>query len=259
MEKPVTTTERIKQLEDALRESQAVALAGQFAAATMHEVNGPLEAISNLNYLVRANSDDGEQVRNFSGLIEEQLYILTAISRQTLSFYHSQETVEPVRIAPLAEAALRIHHKKIAAKQIRLLKKLPDGLIVEGNPGAMLQVFSNLIANSVDALAPQGILQIRVRRAYGEAHILFADNGHGIPAAIQLRMFEPFFSTKKEGGTGLGLAITKAIVELHGGRIRSRTSTRVGRSGTAFRVSLPLRPASATTVQIDFAQARVGI
>jgi hypothetical protein len=93
MEKPVPTTERVKQLEDALRESQAVALAGQFAAATMHEVNGPLEAISNLNYLVRANSDDGEQVRNFSGLIEEQLYILTAISRQTLSFYHSQETV----------------------------------------------------------------------------------------------------------------------------------------------------------------------
>lgn len=251
MRKPVSTIDRVKQLEEALRESQAFALAGQFAAATMHEVNGPLEAISNLNYLLQANSNDGEQVRNYSGLIEEQLYILTAISRQTLSFYHSHETMEAVRIAPLAEAALRIHHKKIAAKEIRLLKKLPAGVILEGNPGAMLQVFSNLIANAVEALAPQGILQIRVRCIDGDVHILFADNGYGIPAAVRLRIFEPFFSTKKEGGTGLGLAITKAIVERHGGRIRSRTSTQVGRSGTAFRISLPLRQSSAAIMQMD--------
>ena len=251
MEKLVPTIDRVQQLEEALRESQAFALAGQFAAATMHEVNGPLEAISNLNYLVQVNADDVKQVRNYSGLIEEQLYILTAISRQTLSFYHSQETVELVRIAPLAEAALRIHHKKLAAKKIRLLKNLPDAVIVEGNPGAMLQVFSNLIANAVEALAPQGILQIRARRTDIEAHILFADNGHGIPTAIQLRMFEPFFSTKKGGGTGLGLAITKAIIEHHGGRIRCRASTQLDRSGTAFRISLPLRQSAAAIMQMD--------
>jgi len=240
---PVATIDRIQQLEEALRESQGFALAGQFAASTMHEVNGPLEAISNLIYLLQINSDDGEQVRKYSSLIEEQLYLLTAISRQTLSFYHSKETMEPVRIAPLVEAALRIHYKKIAAKQIGLLKKLPDGIILEGNPGAMLQVFSNLISNAVEALAPKGTLQIRARRTDGEAHILFADNGPGIPAAIRLRMFEPFFSTKKASGAGLGLAITKAIIERHGGRIRSWTSTRAGRSGTTFRISLPLRQA----------------
>ena len=251
MEKPVSTIDRVKQLEEALHESRAFALAGQFAGATMHEVNGPLEAISNLNYLLQTNPDDGEQVRKYSGLIQEQLYLLTAISRQTLSFYHSKETVEPVRIAPLAEAALRIHHKKIAAKEIRLLKKLPAGVILEGNPGAMLQVFSNLISNAVEALARNGTLQIRARRTDGEAHILFADNGLGIPAAVRLRMFEPFFSTKKGSGTGLGLAITKAIIERHGGKIRSRTSTQVGRSGTAFRISLPLRQSSAEIIQMD--------
>ena len=259
MKKPVPTIDKVQQLEEALRQSQIFALAGQFAAATMHEVNGPLEAISNLNYLVQVNADDGKQVRNYSGLIEEQLYILTAISRQTLSFYHSQETVELVRIAPLAEAALRIHHKKLAAKKIRLLKKLPDAVIVEGNPGAMLQVFSNLIANAVEALAPQGILQIRARRTDNEAHILFADNGHGIPPAIQLRMFEPFFSTKKGGGTGLGLAITKAIIEHHGGRIRCRASTQLDGSGTAFRISLPLRAPSDATSRIHSVEGRVAI
>jgi len=119
MEKPILTIDRVQQLEEALQESQALALAGQFAAATMHEVNGPLEAIGNLNYLVQTNSDDGEQVRNYSGLIYEQLLVLSTISRQTLSFYHSSETVEPIPIAPLAEAALRIHRNKIATVCLR--------------------------------------------------------------------------------------------------------------------------------------------
>ncbi len=156
-------TDRVQQLEESLQVCQALALAGQFAAATMHEVNGPLEAITNLNYLVQTNSDDGEQVRSYSSLIYEQLLVLSTISRQTLSFYHSSETVEPIPIAPLAEAALRIHHKKIAAKEIRLLKKLPRDVTVESHAGAMLQVFSNLIGNAVDALPNKGTLHIRAR------------------------------------------------------------------------------------------------
>jgi signal transduction histidine kinase len=249
MEKPVLTIDRVQQLEEALQESQTLALAGQFAAATMHEVNGPLEAISNLNYLVRTNSNDGELVRNYSGLLEEQLGVLNTVSRQTLSFYHSRETVERVAVATLAEAALRIHRDKIAAKEIRVLKALPGYVIVESNPGAMLQVFSNLIGNAVEALPVKGALQIRSWCTDLEAYILFADDGPGIPAAIRGRIFEPFFSTKKERGTGLGLAITKAIIERHRGRIRSRTSTRTGRNGTAFRISLPLRAPSAATAK----------
>ena len=177
MDRPVPTFDRVQQLEEALHDSQALALAGQFAASTMHEVNGPLEAITNLNFLVQTNSDDGQQVRNYSGLISEQLLVLFTISRQTLSFYHSKETVEPVLIAPLAEAALRIHRNKIAAKEIRLLKKLPIDVSVESNAGQMLQVFSNLIGNAVEALPIKGTLHIRARCTDGEAHILFADNG----------------------------------------------------------------------------------
>ena len=245
MEHPIPTTSRIQQLEEALQESQAQALAGQFAASTMHEVNGPLEAITNLNYLVQTSSDDGAKVRNYASLIDEQLLALTTISRQTLSFYHSKDTVEPILVAQLVEAALRIHRKEIAAKAIRLIKKLPGDMTVESHAGSMLQAFSNLIGNAVEALPAQGTLQIRSRCIDGQAHILFADNGSGIPAAIRSKIFEPFFSTKRERGTGLGLGIAKAIVERYQGRIRSRTSTRAGRSGTAFRISLPVHAQSA--------------
>jgi signal transduction histidine kinase len=245
MEHPIPTTNKIQRLEETLQESQTQALAGQFAASTMHEFNGPLEAITNLNYLLQTCSDDSVQVRNYSSLIEEQLLALTTISRQTLSFYHSKDTVEPILVAQLVEAALRIHRKEIAAKAIRLIKKLPGDMTVESHAGSMLQAFSNLIGNAVEALPAQGTLQIRSRCTDGQAHILFADNGSGIPAAIRSKIFEPFFSTKRERGTGLGLGIAKAIVERYQGRIRSRTSTRAGRSGTAFRISLPVHAQSA--------------
>lgn len=241
MEKPVPASARLHQMEQSLQECQALALAGQFAAATMHEINGPLEAISNLNFLVQTNCNDCEQVRDYSDLIEEQLRLLNTISRQTLTFYHSKETVEYIQISAVAEAALRIHRSKIVAKQIKLLKKLPIDLFVESNPGALPQVFSNLISNAVEALPLRGTLQIRAKCSEEEVHILFADNGHGIPLPIRFRIFEPFFSTKKDRGTGLGLAITKAIVERHHGRIRNWTITQTGRSGTAFRISLPLQ------------------
>jgi signal transduction histidine kinase len=242
-----SSAERLNDLQSALHECQALALAGQFAAATMHEINGPLEAVTNLNYLLHTNADNSEMVRGLSQLIDEQLVILTRISHQTLSFYHSRESRQVVVVAAMAEAALRVHRHKIIAKEIRLLKKLPPDLAFEAHPGSMLQVLSNLISNAVEALPLKGTLCLRARASAREVHITVADDGHGIPAAIAARIFEPFFSTRKEHGTGLGLAITREIVEKHHGRIRSRSTTRSGRNGTAFRVSIPLRSASSGT------------
>jgi signal transduction histidine kinase len=235
----IEKTDQWHEMEGALRRSQALAVAGQYAAAIMHEINGPLEAVTNLNYLLQTSVANAEQVRQFSGLIDEQLAVLTRLSRQTLSFFHSGDTREAVAVALLAEAALRVHQHKIAAKKIRLLKDLPRDVSVEAHPSAMLQVLSNLFANAVEALPEYGTLSVRARQRNSEVHITVVDDGPGIPATVEDRIFDPFFTTKQERGTGLGLAITKAIVETHRGRIRTHSSTRSGRSGTAFRISLP--------------------
>jgi signal transduction histidine kinase len=205
----------------------------------MHEINGPLEAVTNLNYLIQQDVDNAGLVRQYSQLIEEQLLNLTKLSRQTLSFYRSEETREVVAISTLAEAALRVHQRKIFAKQIKIRKSLPSDATAEVNAGDMLQVISNLVANAIDALPEEGVLQVRVKRCTREVRIIVADNGPGIPDPIRARIFDPFFTTKRERGTGLGLAISKTIVEKHQGRIRTRTSTRPPRSGTIFRISLP--------------------
>ena len=241
MAMPISTSISLQQLEEALRESQAMAAAGQFAAAMMHAINDPLEAITNLNYLTQTSSLDDLQVRRYSALTEKQLQVLARISRQTRSFYQPPETTtELSEIHLVVEAALHIHRHNIIRKKIRLVKRLLGDVIVEIHPKAMLHVFSSLIENALEALPVSGSLHLRLRCTNGEAHLLVADNGHGIAHEVRLRMFE-FFSTTKERGQGLGLAITKAIVEKNHGRIRTRTTTRDGRNGTAFRISLPIR------------------
>jgi signal transduction histidine kinase len=227
-------------IRDALRQSQTLAVAGQFAATVMHEINNPLEAISNLNYLLQDDADNAAMVRQYGRQIDEQLAILIRIARQTLSFYRSAAEKSPVAASALTEAALRIHWKNIAAKRIRLEVRLASDVTLDVHPGEMLQVISNLISNAVDALPTEGALYVRGHRSCRAVHILVADAGHGIPKAIAQRIFDPFFTTKEDKGTGLGLAISKAIVEKHQGQIRTRSSTRPGRSGTAFRISLPL-------------------
>ena len=240
----IQDAKRWREIEGALLRSQAVAAAGQYAAAIMHEINNPLETISNLSYLLKMYADNPAQVRKFSCQIAEQLANVTRIAHRTLSFYRPPDTKEAIDLAALAEAALRLHQPKLAAKRANLLKDIPSDAVVIGHAGELLQVLSNLLSNSIDALPPNGRLAIRVRKSKGEVHLMVVDDGHGIPETIRQRIFDPFFTTKKDHGTGLGLAISRSIVERHKGRIRARSSVVSGISGTAFRVSLPLHDGS---------------
>jgi signal transduction histidine kinase len=100
--------------------------------------------------------------------------------------------------------------------------------------GEILQVVSNLIVNSLDALPADGTLCLRLRKRADEVDLVIADNGHRIPIEHHDLVFQPFFTTKQERGTGLGLAPSKKIIEKHRGKIRMRSSVRPGRNGTTF-------------------------
>ncbi len=195
----------------------------------MHEVNGPLEAITNLNYLVQINSDDGEQVRNYSELIDEQLLVLSTISRQTLSFYHSKETVEPIPIARLAEVALRIHHNKIAAKEIRLVKKVSAEVVVESHAGAMLQLFSNLIGNAVEALPVKALCRF-VPGAQVKKRISFSSITDTEFLRRSGREYSSRFSVRKgSAGRGWGWQSRRRLsIDIGAGLEAERTRRRAG-------------------------------
>ena len=231
---------RLLDVSEALRRAEERAAPGLLALELMHEIRNPLEAVGNLTYLAIEEADDGEAVRVYLRRIEEQLATLNHIASQTLGFARTTNSPQQVRLATLAEAALRIHQSTMKAKQIRVVKDLPQEVTAQVYTTEMLQVMSNLIVNSLDALPRAGTLWMRLKQRNREIHIVVADNGHGIPAEHIDRIFEPYFTTKKVG-TGLGLALSKRIVEHNRGKISMRSSVRPGKSGTTFKISLPLQ------------------
>lgn len=213
--------------------------AGHLALEVMHEIKNPLDALGNLVYLAAAEADDPEKVRRYAELAQEQLTTVTRIVSQTLSFARVSASPRRNNLVELAETAIRIHQRPIHSRRINLVRKVPDELIAEVHSGEILQLLSNLIVNALDAMPNEGTLHLRLRESKGEVHIVIADNGHGIPEEHRARVFEPFFTSKGERGTGLGLSITKKIIDHHGGRIAMRSSTRVGRNGTTFKIRIP--------------------
>lgn len=235
----VSCEERLARAHAALLRSEQLALAGRFAGAVMHEVNNPLEALGNLVYLADQDADQPEMVQNYLRMAQEQLSHVQDIARRTLSFYKSSSATEQIDVVEILDSALHMQRPQLTGKSISVCRNHPASARIRANPGELLQVFTNLIANSIQALPDQGTLHVRVSRTGEHTHIVIADNGCGIPIAQRERLFEPFATNKKEKGTGLGLWMSKTLIERHRGKIRHRSSITPGREGTAFRISLP--------------------
>jgi len=224
---------------DALHLAEERAIAGRLALEIMHEIKNPLEALSHLTFLTLAEADEPEKVRGYMLEAEEQMAEIRQIASQTLGVARQTSVPKMSDLAALTEAAIRIHQKTIAEKKIHLVKDMTEGVTASVYTSEILQVISNLIVNALDALPPDGMLCLRVRKRRDEVHLVVADTGHGIDSEHCANIFKPFFTTKEERGTGLGLALSKKIVERHRGRISMRSSVQPGKSGTIFRIALP--------------------
>lgn len=233
-----------KVAEEAMMKSEKLAATGRLAATIAHEINNPLEAVTNLIFLAQ-NSGIDQQGRQFLDLASEELQRVAHITKQTLGFY--RETAAPARfdVGASIENVLALYERKIESKEIKVLKEIAPRAEVEAIPGEIRQVLSNLISNAIDALDSAGTLHLRVRLVSerpgrpGGVRIVVADNGIGIPAEIQAQVFEPFFTTKRDFGTGLGLWVTRQIMRRHGGNIRVRSCSSGPRRGTVFSGFLP--------------------
>jgi len=234
-----------------LRENQKLITVGRLAASIAHEINNPLEAVTNLLYLLGEERGLPEQAKDYLALAQRELERVAQISRQTLQF--SRETMGPVRtrIDDLMEEVLSLYGRRIAEKNLRIERQYdcPEEAMVY--PGEMRQVLSNLITNAVEASLLRGRLRIRVRctRSWSDPgvrglRISVGDNGSGIDPAVQHRLGEPFFTTKGQRGTGLGLWVTRSIIQRYGGEMQLRSSVAPERHGTVFSIFLPtnLRP-----------------
>jgi two-component system CheB/CheR fusion protein len=239
--------------EQALRRNEKLATAGRLAAVVAHEINNPLEAVTNLLYLARR---DPSRQAEYLDQAEKEVERVAEFAHQTLGFVRETSSPSPVNVAEIVDQVLQLYFPRLHDKHIQVEREYDGAVTLCGFPGELRQLFSNLIINAVDAMNDGGRLRVRIRRAKyairGERtplRVTVADNGMGIAPVNAARIFEPFFTTKQEFGTGLGLWFSHGIAQKHGGFIRFRTRTEPGRSGTVF--SVFLTDASRTANQPD--------
>lgn len=237
--------------EEALRRSEKLAAVGQLASSIAHEINNPLEAITNLIYLVR-HARTLEEASGFAAQAEHELARVADIVTQTLRFHRQQSGASLVDLNDLIPQVVRMYRTRLRQRGAKIVLRLlptPPALLLEGE---LRQVLNNLVRNAHDAMNADGILHIRLRPARSLRsgvpgfRLTIADNGTGFLPEMRKHLYEPFHTSKEVTGTGLGLWITKGIMDKHGGTISMRSRLAQpespGRHGTVFALWLPLAP-----------------
>jgi two-component system, NtrC family, sensor kinase len=234
-------TER-KLAEESLRNSEKLAATGRLAHTIAHEINNPLEALTNLLYLA-AHTDEREGIQEYLRQATKELDRVAKITKQVLAFHRDTKTPVELDMHEMVQSVLALYVIQLSAKGIQLDYENTQPFHVHGFPGELRQVLANLIGNAIDASSERGRISLRIHHAEqdGVPGIAFTihDEGPGIPRAIRDRILEPFFTTKELRGTGLGLWLAKSIIVKHGGTLTFRSSCTPGHSGTCFRVFLP--------------------
>jgi PAS domain S-box-containing protein len=245
-----------KKAETALLQSEKLAAVGRLASSISHEINNPLESVTNLMYLIAADEGLPSPAKQYIDLAQAELARVSQIVTQTLRFHRQSARPSLVTAAQLVEPVLNLYKGRLLTSHIEVALKLLGRSPVHCFESEIRQVLNNLIANAIDAMRFGGTLTIRARDAIDPATgtagicILVADTGHGMSRATMARIFEPFFSTKDLNGTGLGLWVSTEIVQRHKGRLTVRSTQDPQRHGTVFRLFLPLKasPAAAKPV-----------
>jgi signal transduction histidine kinase len=229
-----------KQRDMALRMTEKLALTGRMTSVIAHEINNPLEAITNLMHLLRGEMAMEGPGSGYIDLVESELQRISGVTKQTLQ-WNRDTTDRPVSfdLHDLADEVLRLFAGKIRNKQLETERAGETGIKGWGIVGQIRQVMANLVSNAVDASPLGGTLLVAILQNDAEAGFSVQDQGSGISEAIRSRLFEPFFSTKGDLGNGLGLYISREIVDRHQGRIEIELQ---GTKGTKMTVWLPTRP-----------------
>ncbi len=235
-------TER-KKTEAALLRAEKLAAMGRLASTVAHEINNPLEAVTNLLFLARASRSLDSETQIYLATAERELARLSNITRLTLGFVRTSASADETEVAEVVNEVLSIFNHRFDTKNVQVERRYQPDVSITIAPHELRQIVTNLVANAADAVGvDHAHIMIRIAREGEKAVLEVEDNGEGIDAEHLPRIFDAFFSTKEEVGTGIGLWVTRELVEKNGGHIYARSSTERGLpSGatTQFRVEFP--------------------
>ena len=240
----VDVTDR-KRAQDVLLQTEKLAAVGRLASSIAHEINNPLESVTNLLYLAQRSADDAV-TRQYLATAEVELRRMSSITNQTLRFHRQRSSPVPTKPEDLLDSVLSIYQGRLINSNIEVSMRIRASRPVVCLDGEIRQVLNNLVGNAIDAMAGLGgRLLLRSREGThwtsGTKGIVFtvADTGSGMRPETVARIFEPFFTTKGLSGTGLGLWVSHDIVQRHYGKLRVKSNSKQDQSGTVFTLFLP--------------------
>ncbi|MFH1843043.1 MAG: ATP-binding protein, partial [bacterium] len=209
-----------------------MATIGRLAAGVAHEINNPLAIINEKAGLLQdiiSLDDTMPQREKFRGLADSIVASVTRASKVThrlLGFArHMDVQTEPIDLESLVTEVLGFLEKEASYRNIKMTTLAADDLpTIQSDRGQLQQVFLNIINNAVAAVSDGGAINTTLKLwGDGKVAVIIMDDGFGIEKEDLSRIFEPFYTTKKDGGTGLGLSITYGIVQKLGGSIRAES------------------------------------
>ena len=234
-----------KKAEAALIQSEKLAAVGRLATSISHEINNPLEAITNLLYLIATTDNLPDDLSSYIQTAQSELSRVCQIATQTLRFHRQAVRATCVTARELVTAVLNLYQGRLSNSSIHVEATYETASSILCFENDIRQVLNNLIANSIDAMRQGGRLIVRAhdvtdhRSGRKGVRITIADTGHGMSPAVRARIFEPFYTTKDLNGTGLGLWISAGIVDRHQGRLTFRSTAHPVHHGTVFSLFLP--------------------
>jgi signal transduction histidine kinase len=229
-----------KRIEQSLMQAEKIAATGRMAATIAHEINNPLEAVTNLFYLLRPMIIDTDGI-NYLNAAEGEIARVSHIAKQTLGYYREHAQAQNTSLAEIALNAITIYEPRCTALGIEIRKSLNSSRKIVVRFGEIMQVISNLLANSIYAMPAGGVLSISVEDTIEPDGVVLTikDNGVGIAPGDLPKVFDAFFTTRSTVGTGIGLFVSKQFVEGHGGHLKIESRNDPEHHGTIVQVFMP--------------------
>jgi PAS domain S-box-containing protein len=240
-----------KRIEQALLKSEKLAAVGRLAASVSHEINNPLESVTNLLFLTEREKDDTRQ-REYIKIAQQELARVTEIAKQTLRFHRQPSHRSTASAGELTDSVLMLFRGRITQAGVNVTTEYASDDMFLCYASEVRQVIANLVSNALDASLAGGNIRIRTKVITSpnlgrSVQVTVADTGRGMNTATQKLIYEPFFTTKESTGTGLGLWVSLEIARKHNGVIRVRSSNDPKNHGTVFTVLFPLETDAAVT------------
>jgi len=230
----------LREIQQALLQSEKLAAMGRLTSQVAHELNNPIYGIMNTLELLKTEIPPENKRRRILELSLSEIQRLSEMLRNMLSFSKPEEEKRrPVKIDELIEGILLVMEKQMKESNIQVEASFDSDIPeVMASTNQMRQVMLNILKNAKEAMPKGGTLTVRTAREGNKILITTQDTGIGIPEEIRDKIFEAFFTTKqKVKGVGLGLSVCYGIIKDHGGEIKVESEEG---KGTTFTISLPI-------------------